>query len=835
MKLLIIDGNSILNRAFYAIKNLTAPDGLHTGGIYGFLVTLFKTMDEEAPDMVTVAFDVKAPTFRHKAYALYKATRHGMPEELAEQLPVLKEVLAALRIPILELAGYEADDIIGTIAALCEKADVDCRILTGDRDDLQLVSDKTKVLLTTTAAGKTETVLYDTAAVQAKYGVSPRALIEVKGLMGDSSDNIPGVMGVGEKTALSLITKYETIEGVYAHIADGEIRGALLNKLQNGKDSAFLSRELGTICREVPLSVSLDDLKRRDPDAASAAALFARLRFQSLAKHLEMPAEVADEAVEAVAEPYKGQLANAETIYLCQEGDILYAAKGEAVYQMDWEAAKPLLANEACKKVCHGMKNLLVLAAEKGCKANGFVFDTALAAYLLDPARQAYGLPALCETYLSKRPADMAAAATLIPDLEVSLSEELEKREQTALYREVELPLAALLAEMQIEGVLVEKEQLASLSAFLEEKLQKTEAEIYALAGCTFNIQSPKQLGSVLFETLQLPVIKKTKSGYSTDVSVLEKLAPKHPIVAHVLEYRQLAKLKSTYADGLTAVIHPETGRIHSTFHQTVTTTGRISSADPNLQNIPVRSEMGREIRKVFVAREGYSLVDADYSQIELRVLAHMAKDARMQEAFLHGEDIHTHTASEIFGVPECMVTPEMRSRAKTINFGIVYGMGDFTLAGSLGVSRKEAHAYIESYMETYSGVRAFMQKSIETARENGYVKTILNRRRYIPEITSTNYNVRAFGERVAMNAPIQGSAADIIKLAMLRVAAALKEKAPRSRLILQVHDELIVEAHAEELSTVQILMRREMENAYALSVPMTVDIGTGESWYAAK
>ncbi len=833
MKLLIIDGNSILNRAFYAIKNLTAPDGLHTGGIYGFLTTLFKALDTEEPDMLTVAFDVKAPTFRHKAYDGYKKTRHGMPDELAEQLPVLKDVLGAMNISVLEKPGYEADDIIGTVAAMCEKEGVDCRILTGDRDDLQLISEKTNVLLTTTSGGKTETCLYDIAAVREKYGVSPQSLIEVKGLMGDSSDNIPGVAGVGEKTALSLITKYGTIEEVYAHI--DEIRGALSEKLRRGQETAFLSRMLGTICREVPMECTLSDFMRKAPDTEKVSALFSRLRFQSLAEKIGITGESAFETVEKEAIPYKGELDNAAEIYLLLSEGTFYFTADEVVYQAEASEIMPLLKNPNVKKICHDIKNIAVCLWRQGISFAGGIFDTALAAYLLDPAMRAYDIKTLSETYLSKSAQGCAGEVSLLRPLREALSAEMEKRGQTALYSDLELPLAFVLADMEQTGVFAAGEKLSALSAKLQDEMNVLEKNIYELSGETFNIQSPKQLGVILFEKLGLPAAKKTKSGYSTDVAVLEKLIGKHEIIENILQYRHVSKLKSTYADGLGTFINEKTGRIHSTFHQTVTATGRISSADPNLQNIPVRTALGREIRKVFVAKEDYLLVDADYSQIELRVLAHMAGDKRMQEAFRHGEDIHTHTAAEIFGVPEFMVTPDMRSRAKTINFGIVYGMSDFSLAGNLKISRKEASSYIESYMKTYSGVAAFMEKAIQEAKKDGFVKTILNRRRYVPELRASNFNTRAFGERVAMNAPIQGSAADIIKLAMLRVADALEKGAPRSKLILQVHDELIVEAHPDEVEAVQLIMKREMENAYALSVPLTVDIGCGKSWYDAK
>jgi len=832
MKILVVDGNSILNRAFYAIPYLTAPDGLHTGGIYGFLVSFMKTVKAEAPDGVAVAFDLPAPTFRHQAFSEYKATRHKMPAELAEQLPVLKEILAAMQVTILEQEGYEADDIIGTVSRLCEEAGADCRIMTGDRDDLQLASEKTHILLTTTRGGKTETVEYDSAAVAEKYGVSPLALIEVKGLMGDTSDNIPGVRGIGEKTALSLIQKYQTLEGVYENI--DEIRGAQHTKLTDGREMAFLSRDLGRICREVPITQTLSDFAVRPYQEDALGAIFRRLEFRALLEELSIPAGKA-ETVSAEAVPYANELENEKMLYFYAEDDTYFMTAGETVYALSEEEALPLLAQEDKQKIGHNLKSTMVHMLWKGLEFQGAAFDTEIGAYILDPAQSQYALLDVCETYAGKRPENGAAAVLLLPAVVEKMQAEMEERAQTALYFDLELPTVAALARMEHAGILAEGTQLSVLSDKLSQSIEGLETAIYAGAGEVFNIQSPKQLGMILFEKLGLPAAKKTKTGYSTDAATLEKLRGKHPIIEDILEYRQLAKLKSTYAEGLLPMINPQTGRIHSTFHQTVTTTGRLSSSDPNLQNIPVKTELGREIRKVFTAKEGFVLVDADYSQIELRVLAHMSGDARMQAAFLENADIHTKTAAEIFGVAEFMVTPEMRARAKTINFGIIYGMGDFTLAGDLKTSRKEAKNYIDSYFYTYGGVRAFMEEAKAFARENGYVKTMLGRRRYIPEIGASNFNVRAFGERVAMNAPIQGSAADIIKAAMLKVEKALREEVPAARLVLQVHDELIVEAPETHAEAVAALMKREMESAAEMAVPLCVEVGFGKSWYNAK
>lgn len=832
MKLLILDGNSILNRAFYAIPHLTAPDGLHTGGIYGFLVTLLRTIKTENPDALAVAFDLPAPTFRHKAYTEYKATRHKMPTELAEQLPVLKEVLRAMRITILEAEGYEADDIIGTVARLCRESDTDCRILTGDRDDLQLACEKVHVLLTTTRAGKTETVEYDAAAVFEKYGVSPEALREVKGLMGDTSDNIPGVRGIGEKTALALIQKYSTLEGVYAHIE--ETKGAQKTKLEEGRDMAFLSRELGTIFTEVPLSHSLSEMAKKEYDAETLSALFRRLDFKALMEEIALP-EPEESLFEAEALPYAGQLAASVRLYFTEGEDAFFLSDGNTVYTLSPEEAFPLLSDAEKTVFGHDSKKTAVRMIKAGYAPMHVGFDTEIAAYLLDPARGRYPMEEVLSQYLGKTPKDAAAACALLPGLCTALEAELQKRDQASLYYDLELPTALVLAEMECEGVNADGTQLSALSESLSESLSGLEASIYAQAGEVFNIQSTKQLGVILFEKLGLPPVKKTKTGYSTDAQALEKLRAKHPMIEDILEYRQLAKLKSTYAEGLLPMISSETGRIHSTFHQTVTATGRLSSSDPNLQNIPVKTALGREIRKVFTAKPGYVLVDADYSQIELRVLAHLSKDANMQAAFLENADIHTKTAAEVFGVSDFMVTPEMRSRAKTINFGIIYGMGDFSLAEDLKTSRKEAKAYIESYFATYRGVEAFMEEAKASARTDGYVKTMLQRRRYIPEITASNFNIRSFGERVAMNAPIQGSAADIIKLAMLHVYEALKREIPEARLILQVHDELIVEAPEEKAEAAASLMKREMEGCISLSVPLLAEVGIGKSWYDAK
>ena len=829
-KLLIIDGNSIINRAFYAIKQLSTKEGLNTNGIYGFLNIFLKTMDEEAPDYCVVAFDVRAKTFRHKEYEQYKAQRKGMPDELAEQMPVLKELLDAMNIAHIELEGFEADDLIGTVAAFCEKQSILCRILSGDRDDLQLISDKTNVLLTTSAMGRTETVLYDAAKVYEKYGVEPKMLIEVKGLMGDSSDNIPGVAGVGEKTALTLIKKYKSIDGVYENLS--EITGALYKKLEAGRDAAYLSRYLGTIKCDVPLHLNLEDFVLK-PYTEKLAPLLLKLEFKSFLSRLN---------IKSAAQVVNSEIKDGEPLtktdgkfyFAIQDDSAVYIQEDE-VFRAPVENLKEVFENKKIGKIANNAKDCIIALERYGITLSSLAFDTAIAAYILDPARSDFSVKSIAEEYIDTIP-ENGGEVSVLPALEKALSEKLTELGQDRLYFDIELPLIDVLAKMQIAGFKADRNMLFEFSEKLKASISELEKTIYEQAGEEFNINSPKQLGTILFEKLKLPFAKKTKTGYSTNADILEKLKTKHPIIAGILEYRHLSKLKSTYADGLLMVINEKTGKIHSNFNQTVTTTGRISSTEPNLQNIPVRTKLGREFRRVFVASsDEYTLLDADYSQIELRVLSAVADDKAMQEAFKSGVDIHTKTASEVFGVAEFMVTDEMRRRAKAVNFGIVYGIGAFSLAQDISVPVKEAKAYIEKYLDYFSGVRDYMHKVVEDAKENGYVTTLSGRRRYIPELSSSNHMVRAFGERVALNAPIQGTAADIIKLAMIKVSTALKKNAPRSRLLLQVHDELIVEAHKDEADIAEKILRTEMENAYPLSVPLEVEIGRGRSWYDAK
>lgn len=832
-KLLIIDGNSIINRAFYAIRNLSTRSGLNTNGIYGFLNIMTKTMQNENTDYTVVAFDMRAKTFRHKIFEGYKAQRKGMPPELAEQMPVLHDVLDALGISWIEQEGYEADDLIGTVSKICDENGIICRILTGDRDDLQLVSENTNVLLTVTAQGKTDTVCYDPKAVFEKYGVKPEALIEVKGLMGDSSDNIPGVAGIGEKTALSLISKYKTLDGVYENLSD--MKGALLTKLENGRESAFMSRELGKIVRDVPISYSIEDFSRK-PYSQDLVPLFKSLEFTSFLNKLDLNED--DEKAEIAV---KAETGNADlsligdTFYFETKGDDVLFLCGEKFVQSKTDELSDIFENKGIKKITNNAKDEILALSKKGINLSNLAFDTAIAAYVINPQRTDFSLSALTNDILNKNYTEENAVYAL-PELHAALDNEMRAHEQSELYYKIELPLISVLADMQKEGFKADSDMLKRFSELLSGRAQKLEAEIFELAGEEFNINSPKQLGIILFEKMQLPFAKKTKTGYSTNVDILEKLKSKHEIAGKILEYRHLTKLKSTYADGLLTVINEKTGRIHSSFNQTVTATGRISSTNPNLQNIPVRTDLGREFRKVFVARDdNYILVDADYSQIELRVLAAVADDKNMQKAFKSGVDIHTKTASEVFGVADFMVTDEMRRRAKAVNFGIVYGIGEFSLAQDIGVTRKEAKEYIERYLKSFDGVSRYMKDIVVFAKKYGYVKTLLGRRRYIPEINSSNHMVKAFGERVALNAPIQGTAADIIKLAMVNVYRRLSENNMKSKLILQVHDELIIEAHKSELEEVKNILREEMENAFPLSVPLKVDMGYGRSWYDAK
>ena len=864
-KLLILDSNSILNRAFYGVRYLSAKDGTPTNAIYGFLNILLKLIKEQEPDYICAAFDVKAPTFRHKQYEGYKAQRKPMPEGLAAQMPLAKDVLRAMGVTILEKEGYEADDIIGTVARLCEESEISCFIATGDKDDLQLASDKTKVILTVTKSGYNETIIYDDKAVKEKYHVTPTEFIDVKALMGDPSDNIPGVKGVGEKTAMSLIEKHHSIEYIYENIDGIGLKGAMLQKMKDGREMAFMSKELATINRNTPIEFNAEECVFDGfENNGELYEILKRLELNSIIKKLDLSGGDNVKENEDIFKDFSYQVGDKNmingdkvTVVLDFDGDnISSAAVGvgnNAVVLNEQDDIKELLEDDSIAKVMFDVKEAIV-------KLNGRIDiknisdDTAIAAYLVDPAKNEYTIEKLASEYFgtviekpevkqlsllddveTDRSEYLAKCAVALGVLNERIGDKIQENGQEKLYQEVELPLVTVLAHLEINGFLVDDNQLKEFADKLGEKIDALTNEIYMLAGEEFNINSPKQLGVILFEKLELKPVKKTKTGYATNADVLEKLRDKHPIVNFIMEYRQLAKLKSTYCDGLRAVVNPNTHRIHSVFTQTVTVTGRLSSTEPNLQNIPTRTELGREIRKMFVAKEGYVLVDADYSQIELRVLAHIANDETMINAFRNNEDIHAVTASQVLGIPLEDVTKEQRSSAKAVNFGIVYGIGEFSLAQDLHISVKEAKAYIESYLEKYNGVRNYMESIKEQAKKDGYVKTMLNRIRYIPELKSPNYNIRQFGERVALNTPIQGTAADIIKLAMVRVDNRLINEGLKSKLILQVHDELIVEAHKDEVDKVKQILSEEMQGAMELNVPLKVDMSTGHSWYDAK
>ena len=864
-KLLILDSNSILNRAFYGVRYLSAKDGTPTNAIYGFLNILLKLIKEQEPDYICAAFDVKAPTFRHKQYEGYKAQRKPMPEGLAAQMPLAKDVLRAMGVTILEKEGYEADDIIGTVARLCEESEISCFIATGDKDDLQLASDKTKVILTVTKSGYNETIIYDDKAVKEKYHVTPTEFIDVKALMGDPSDNIPGVKGVGEKTAMSLIEKHHSIEYIYENIDDIGLKGTMLQKMKDGREMAFMSKELATINRNTPIEFNAEKCVFDGfENNGELYEILKRLELNSIIKKLDLSGVDNVKENEDIFKDFSYQVGDKNmisgdkvTVVLDFDGDnISSAAVGagnNAVVLNEQDDIKELLEDDSIAKVMFDVKEAIV-------KLNGRIDiknisdDTAIAAYLVDPAKNEYTIEKLASEYFgtviekpevkqlsllddveTDRSEYLAKCAVALGVLNERIGDKIKENGQEKLYQEVELPLVTVLAHLEINGFLVDDNQLKEFADKLGEKIDALTNEIYMLAGEEFNINSPKQLGVILFEKLELKPVKKTKTGYATNADVLEKLRDKHPIVNFIMEYRQLAKLKSTYCDGLRAVVNPNTHRIHSVFTQTVTVTGRLSSTEPNLQNIPTRTELGREIRKMFVAKEGYVLVDADYSQIELRVLAHIANDETMINAFRNNEDIHAVTASQVLGIPLEDVTKEQRSSAKAVNFGIVYGIGEFSLAQDLHISVKEAKAYIESYLEKYHGVRNYMESIKEQAKKDGYVKTMLNRIRYIPELKSPNYNIRQFGERVALNTPIQGTAADIIKLAMVRVDNRLINEGLKSKLILQVHDELIVEAHKDEVDKVKQILSEEMQSAMELNVPLKVDMSTGHSWYDAK
>ena len=881
MKLMVIDGNSIVNRAYYGIRPLTTRDGLYTHAVFGFLTTLLRLKGEENPDAVCVTFDVHAPTFRHEASEAYKATRKGMPEELRMQMPVLKEVLDSLNIPRYELAGWEADDLIGTISRKCEAAGWECVVVTGDKDSLQLITEHTKVKLVSTRMGQTTTKDMDEAAFREQYGFDPIHMIDLKALMGDTSDNIPGVPGIGEKTAMALVQKYGSIDALYAKMPDVEAKPAALRKLQEGEDSARQSYWLATIVTDAPLDFRPEDNLVRSP-GPEAYGVFLKLEFTKLIDKFgltpgEAPATAAPAEESVTVEQVTDPARAAELLELWRKADhvsvlalpdltgavVVCGGEGGTLtaelffekYQGDWNALLNALFSADIPKVSHNVKDLTRRLLESGSQAEGFIFDTALAAYLLDATAGSYDLGRLFVAYYNTelpKPihlepdafsllGDSAAAeaafdsyATAVDCLYRTLLPRLEEKHLLELFAAAELPLCRVLAEMELAGCRVDARALADFGSALTERIREREQAIYAMAGETFNINSPKQLGEILFGKLGLPHGKKTKTGWSTNADVLEKLRYEAPIVDAVLEYRQYAKLKSTYADGLLKAIDPD-GRIRTSFQMTVTATGRLSSTEPNLQNIPTRTDLGSEIRRMFVPEEGCVLVDADYSQIELRLLAHISGDEAMREAFRSGGDIHTATAAQVFHVAPADVTPEMRRSAKAVNFGIVYGISAFSLSQDIGVSVAEAKAYMEAYFATFPGVRKYMDAVVERAKETGFVETVFHRRRDLPELTSSNHNLRSFGERVALNMPIQGTAADIMKLAMVAAHKRLKAELPEARLVLQVHDELIVECPETQAEAAARLLEEEMEHVVKLSVPLTAEAHWGKNWLEAK
>jgi len=840
MKLLILDGNSVINRAFFGVKPLTTREGLYTHAIFGFLNILEKMEKEENPDAVCVSFDLHGPTFRHLKYDGYKATRHGMPEELAMQMPIMKDVLRAMNIPIYECQGWEADDVIGTVGRICSNNGWECVVVTGDRDSLQLIDENVHVKLVISRAGQTSAELYDIEKFRSEYGFEPKKMVDLKALMGDSSDNIPGVAGVGPKTATDLLLKFGSLDGVYANLDDPAIKPKLREKLEKDKENAYLSYDLATIRCESPIDFEPKDAIVQPYNKPALYALFQKLEFVKLIDKYGLRSAAVEQpkAVCKMAKLPKADFVPADltkcAVYLAPDGSLGVAWENGVCAVTPMEAQ--MLGSLPGQLIGHDCKTLMHALDEMGIGFGEFVFDSALAAYDLNPSQSDYPVSKLATTFLGSTVDDVDAAccAEAIWNLEQVLSEELEKQGMTALYRDIELPLCAVLYRMEKEGIAIDQTQLEQFGKMLTQRIADCEKLIFSYSGEVFNINSTKQLGELLFDKLGLPPVKKTKTGYSTNADVLEKLKNKHPIIPAIMDYRMLTKLNSTYADGLMKVIGPD-GRIRTTFQNLVTATGRLSSTEPNLQNIPVRTDLGAEIRKMFVPKEGYVLVDADYSQIELRVLAHIAGDETMQKAFRDGMDIHTVTASQVFGVNPENVTALQRRHAKAVNFGIVYGISEFSLAEDIGVSRWEAKAYIDSYLETYHGVREYMKNVVIDAREKGFTQTMYGRKRYIPELRSSNFNIRQGAERIALNTPIQGTAADLIKLAMIRVDKALREKYPEARLILQVHDELIVECPKELAPDVAKLISNEMVNVAVLDVPLVADAGWGESWLDAK
>ena len=901
-KIVLIDGNSILNRAFYGImgnKMLTTPDGKYTNAVYGFLAILFKVLEDIEPEYLMVTFDLKAPTARHKLYDGYKATRKGMPNELAEQMPILKDILKSMNIKVIEKEGYEADDVLGTMAKRAEKDGFDVTIVSGDRDTFQLTSNRVKVRIPHTKMGKTETETFGREEVLKKYGVTPKQLIEVKGLQGDTSDNIPGVLGIGEKTALELVKKYKTIDGIYEAIEKGEddLKPKAKERLLENKELAMLSRTLGTINLEVPIEENLEEFKIKEWNKEEVFSKFKELNFnrfidrfnlkseegpkQNLAELFEIKTLNTQNEIKDLLEKIQNKLVfmlgtekvEQENLIIKKQIKSIYIYIDNTVYEIKFNTNeefisyfKTIFENENIQKYSYRLNETYVLLMQNGIYLKEIKFDTEIAAYLLNPSNGKYKLDELANQYLSidipeylefvgakqQKETQMtlfsqdemnvdfekyqnAIYMYTIAKLAEIMNKKLEEINSLKLFENIEMPLIKVLAEMQYEGIYVDKQELVSFGVKLKEDIEVIKQEIYKLAGEEFNINSTLQLGNILFEKLKLPVYKKTKKGYSTDVDILEKLKPEHPIIEKILEYRGFMKLNSTYIEGLIVYINEYTHKIHSYFHQTITATGRISSTEPNLQNIPTRAEQGKQIKKAFKAQEGNIFIDADYSQIELRILAHISNDTNMREAFLNEEDIHKQVASKVFNVPLEEVTKEQRTAAKAVNFGIVYGISGFGLAEQLGISRKKAEQYIEQYLEKYKGVKEFMDRIVEKAKEQGYVETLFHRRRYIPELSSNNYMVRQFGARAAMNTPIQGTAADIMKIAMIEVNKKLEEEKLNAKLILQIHDELLIECKIEEKEEVKKILKESMENAVKLSIPLEVEVSEADNWYDVK
>ncbi len=886
-KLMVIDGNSLLHRAFYALPLLSTKDGIYTNGVYGFLTMLYRIREEHDVDYLCVAFDKKGPTFRHEAFDEYKANRQSTPGELAQQFPILKEILSAMNIAQLELDGYEADDIAGTLSKIGEEEDMEVILVTGDRDYLQLSSDKTKVLIT--RKGITELEEYDRKKIIEEYGITPEQFIDLKGLMGDKSDNIPGVPGIGEKTGIKFLKQFGNMENLYENIED--VRGKKTKEsLIEHKAIAFLSKKLGKIIRNVPLDISLEEIKVQDPNWEKLANLYDTFEFKSLLSKIpssETGLEDSDYSVkhEIVEENnYEKIIQEIESeksfsFKFIFEDDHYIKSKilgigikiGDNMpYYIDYskndikvftKEFKKYFESEDIKKYGHMIKMDIFGLLMLNIDIRGIAFDTMIGQYLLNPAQSSYSINELGQEYLNiygmdieellgkgkkrKNYADLSIetraeyismVVDLIHDLKDPIGKLIEEQEMSQLYYEVELPLTEVLAHMEYSGFKIDLEVLNQLGHEFQGELDDLTEGIFQLAGEEFNINSPKQIGEILFDKLKLPVIKRTKTGYSTDAEVLDKLRGEHEIIEKILKYRQMVKLKSTYIDGLLNLVDEEDTRIHSTFNQTITNTGRISSTEPNLQNIPIRTEEGRKIRKAFVPKnEDYILVDGDYSQIELRVLAHISKDPKLIDAFYNDLDIHTKTASQVFHIPEEEMTPLMRDRAKAVNFGIIYGISDYGLSKDLNISRKEAKQYIDNYLANYKMVKKYMEDIVKIGKEKGYVETIFKRRRYIPELKARNYNVRSFGERIAMNTPIQGSAADIIKVAMVKVFEELRKRGLKSKLILQVHDELIIEAHKDEEEEVKSLMKDIMEKSITLDIPLKVDLKVGDNWYETQ